>query len=111
LEQPKPIAHNRPDGNGLGSRRRPRTLSAPIEVSKFWTNRKGEAVCVTLSTFEGRNICDLRGYFTDAEGKLRPTKKGLAIVVLRLPELAAAVTKALKLAREHGLLTDEEAGA
>jgi hypothetical protein len=42
-----------------------------------------------------------------AEGKLQPTGKGVAMVVLRLPELAAAVNKALTKARELNLLGDE----
>jgi Transcriptional Coactivator p15 (PC4) len=83
------------------------TLDDPIEIAKFWKNRQGEAVIVTLSTYEGRNLVDLRTHFTNKEGKLNPTPRGLSIVVLRLPELAAAVNKALAKARELGLLDPE----
>ena len=89
--------------------RRP-TLEEPLKVDSFWRNRRHEAVVSTLSTFEGRNIFDIRIHAMK-NGCLVPTPKGVAIVVLRLPELQKAVTKALKQARELGLLDDEsEAG-
>jgi hypothetical protein len=87
------------------------TLPEPVEIAKFWKNRRHDAVVVSLSTYEGRNIVDVRTH-TMNQGRLVPTTKGVAIVVLRLPELAKAVTKALKQARELGLIDDEgEAGA
>lgn len=79
-------------------------LAQPIEIAKFWRNRRGEAVVVTLKEYEGRAIFDARVNFTTKEGTLQPTAKGLAITVLRLPELADAVNKALAKARELGLI-------
>jgi hypothetical protein len=89
------------------SMRRP-TLEEPVEVAKFWKNRKGEAIIITLKDYEGRVIFDARTNFTTKDGKFQPTSKGLSIVVARLPELAAGVQKALAQARELGLLEDEE---
>jgi hypothetical protein len=63
---------------------------------------------VTLSTFEGRNLVDLRQHFMNKEGKLQPTQKGVAMVVLRLPDLAKAVNAALSKARELGLIDDQD---
>jgi Transcriptional Coactivator p15 (PC4) len=83
------------------------TLPEPIEIAKFWKNRRHDAIVVSLSTFEGRNLVDVRTHFMNKEGKLQPTPKGLACVVNRLPDLAAAVTKALAKARELGLIDDE----
>jgi len=80
------------------------TLSEPIEVAKFWKNRKGEAIIVTLKSFEGRPIVDIRTHFTTKEGKFQPTTKGLALMVLRLPDLAKAINKALARAQQLGLL-------
>jgi hypothetical protein len=79
-------------------------LSEPVEIAKFWRNRRGEAVVVHLREFEGRAIVDARVNFTDGEGRLRPTKKGLSLAVRRLPELARALTKAEVTARRLGLL-------
>jgi hypothetical protein len=88
--------------------RRPK-LDEPVEVAKFWKNRRHDAVVVSLSTYEGHNLVDVRTYSMNKVGCLVPTPKGLSIVVLRLPELAAAVTKALAKAKELGLLHDEGA--
>ena len=40
----------------------------------------------------------------------RPTTKGVAMGIRKLPELAAAVTKALAVAVERGLIDDEASG-
>jgi hypothetical protein len=86
------------------------TLNAPVIISQFWKNRRHDAVVVSLSTFEGRDLVDIRTHAMDRKGCLVPTPKGVSIVVRRLPELAAAVQKALKKARELGLIDDDEAG-
>jgi hypothetical protein len=81
------------------------TLPEPLKVDSFWRNRRHEAVVSTLSTFEGRNIFDVRIHAMK-EGRLVPTARGVAVVVLRLPDLHKAITKALRQARELGLLPD-----
>ena len=81
------------------------TLTEPIKVGEEWKNRRrNETVRITLSTFEGVNICDIRQFFTDAEGKMRATKKGVAFNVRLLPTIAAALAKAEHKARELGLI-------
>jgi len=91
-------------------RRRP-ALAEPIEVAKFWRNRRGEAVIVSLREYEGRALIDCRVHFTNKEGRLQPSSKGLSLVAARLPDLHAAISKASVKAKELGLLDDEsEAG-
>lgn len=88
------------------------TLAGPLKVFEMWRNRRrNETIRVTLSTFEGINICDIRQFFTDPEGKMRATKKGVALNVRLLPELAAALAKAERQARELGLLEQIEAAS
>jgi transcriptional coactivator p15 (PC4) len=79
------------------------TLSEPVEVAKFWKNRRHDAIVVSLSTYEGKNLIDVRMHAMK-QGRLVPTPKGLAMVVRRLPDLAKAVAKALAKAQELGLL-------
>jgi hypothetical protein len=86
------------------------TLSEPVEIAKFWKNRRHDAIVVSLSTYEGRNIVDVRMHAMK-EGRLLPTPKGVAMVVLRLPDLAKAVNKALAKARELDLLDADESEA
>jgi Transcriptional Coactivator p15 (PC4) len=85
------------------------TLSEPVEVYKFWKNRRHDAVVVSLSTFKGHNLIDVRMHAMNKAGQLQPTHKGVAMVVLRLPDLAKAVNKAMEKAKELGLLDDDEA--
>jgi hypothetical protein len=85
-------------------------LPEPVEIAKFWRNRKHEAVIVSLREYGGRCILDARVHFEDKDGRFQPSKKGLSIVVARLPELAAAIALALVKARELGLIDSDEAG-
>jgi hypothetical protein len=86
--------------------RRP-SLPEPVMVARFWANRRGEAIFVQLREFEGRALVDVRKHFTAKDGTMQPTKKGISIMVTRLPELAAALTKAAAKAVELGLLEGE----
>jgi hypothetical protein len=88
---------------------KPPLLPEPIEIAKFWKNRwRRAAIVVSITQYEGHNLIDVREHFTDAAGCMRPTTKGLAVVVRRLPELAKAINKALKQARELGLLPPDD---
>jgi hypothetical protein len=87
---------------------KPAPLAEPIEISKWWKSRRRDiAVVVTLSSFEGTNIVNVREYYTASDGCMRPTTKGLAMTVRRLPEFSKAVRQALEKARELNLLSDE----
>jgi hypothetical protein len=65
-----------------------------------------EEIRIRLAAWHGSNIIDLRVYtaFADSDGERRPTKRGLALGLHRLPELAEAVETALAEARRRGLL-------
>jgi hypothetical protein len=89
--------------------RRP-TLPEPIEW-RLWRNRwRRDAIVVSISTFEDRNLFGVRIYTTSTDGKMLPTTKGIAVNIARLPELHAAVTHALAKAKELGLLDDDGDG-
>ena len=81
-------------------------IESPIEISTFWKNRKGDAVRVSLQSWEGFQIVDIRQHFTASDGTLRPTKKGITLAVRRLPDLADALRKALAKAVELGLVEE-----
>ena len=85
------------------------TLPEPIEW-RLWKNRqRRDAIVVSLSTFENRNLISVRLYTTSQDGKMLPTAKGVSLVVLRLPELADAINKALAEARALGLIPNDGA--
>jgi transcriptional coactivator p15 (PC4) len=90
-------------------RRTAEILPEPIEVTKFWKNRRRDvAVVVSLSSYEGHNLVSIREHFTDSDGCMQPSRKGISLVVNRLPELAAGITKALSKAQDLGLLKETE---
>lgn len=92
-------------------RRKGATLADPVEICKFWKNRRrSDAVHITLSTYEGVNIVDCRVYYTNDQGQMRPSNKGLAMSVAKLPELLDGISRAVMKATELGLLDQEGPG-
>jgi Transcriptional Coactivator p15 (PC4) len=84
------------------------TLPEPVVISKFWKNcRRNESVRISLSEYEGHSIIDVRVFATGTDGIDRPTPKGVAMGVRRLPELSRALVKAEAKARELGLIEED----
>jgi Transcriptional Coactivator p15 (PC4) len=83
------------------------TLAEAITIDEFWKNRAGQAVKISLSTFQGRNLIDVRTWNT-VDGKLKPTTKGIAAEARHLPKLVSALVKAESKARELGLITTDD---
>lgn len=82
------------------------TLAEPVICSEFWANRRGESVRIQLREFQGITIVDIRRHYTAANGKTLPTKKGIALAIARLPDLARAIAKAVNKAEELGLIRE-----
>jgi hypothetical protein len=94
----------------MSVRRPTPTLSAPIEW-RLWRNRwRRDAIVVSISTFENRNLISVRTYTTSKDGRMLPTLKGVSLVIEKLPELHAALGKALKKAKALGLLPNDDGG-
>jgi hypothetical protein len=88
------------------------TLDQPVVVSKFWKNRRrDESVHVTLSEYQGHSLINIRVYSTGSDGIDRPTTKGVAMAICKLPALAQAISAAKTKALELGLLDDKDEGS
>jgi hypothetical protein len=86
---------------------KPAPLAEPIEW-KLWKNRRrNTAIVVSLSAYEETNIINVREHFVGTDGIMRPTTKGVAMSVRRLPELSRAVRAALEKARALNLLPED----
>jgi len=86
---------------------KPPPLSEPIEICKLWKNRRRDkAIVVSLSAYEETNIVNVREHFVGSDGIMRPTTKGIATSVRRLPELSRALRLALEKARSLNLLPE-----
>jgi hypothetical protein len=83
-------------------------LTERIEAAKFFKSRRRDKVIVTaLNPYEGRNLIDVREHVIGSDGIMRPSIRGIAMVVAHLPALHRAVSKALAKAQELGLLDSE----
>jgi hypothetical protein len=82
------------------------TLPERVEAAKFWKSprAKEKVIVAAFNTWEGRNLIDLREHVIGADGIMRPSTRGIAMVVEKLPELHAAIGRALKKAQALGLL-------
>ena len=89
-------------------RQRP-TLSEPVTVSQWWKNRIGESIRVSLGTYKNHNVLNVRTWWTDDDGVLKPGK-GFSCSVRHAPKLAAALAKAVGKAIEFGLIDSAEDG-
>jgi len=87
-------------------------LAETLVVAKFWKSPRNKAqhVRLDLSEFKGHALLNIRIWSTGTDGIDRPTPKGIALTVRRLPELAAAVAAALAKAQELGLLDGPAGG-
>jgi Transcriptional Coactivator p15 (PC4) len=90
------------------SRRGQPLLPEPFEW-RIWKNRqRRDVIVVSLSSYEGKTLAGIRLYTTGQDGCMRPTVKGVSVLVSRLPALADAVRLALSKARALGLLEDQD---
>ena len=83
------------------SRDAPPYGEAPIAVV---TRNKGEDVRVSLGSYAGVELVDVRTFSDLRDGERRATKKGVSLKVERLPELITALQLAYAAAIERGLL-------
>jgi hypothetical protein len=90
------------------SNKRP-TITAPVPIAKFWKSQRDHTkhVRMELSEYEGHPLINVRIWKTGSDGIDRPTVAGIALAIRKLPELADGINKALRKARELGLLDDE----
>lgn len=62
-----------------------------------------EEVRVQLRKWKDRWNVDIRVYFPEKDGRMAPSKSGIALSVEKLPELAEGINEALERAGEQGL--------
>jgi len=68
----------------------PSDSNTDVVVAQFEKNKK-EEVRISVGTYHGRKIINLRVYFKDDDGVWKPGKQGLALAVERYKDLAGAI--------------------
>ncbi len=93
-----------------GRNRQHATIDFDLVIVAEWPiNKRGETARVSIEPYKGSPLVNIRKWFEDDDGEMRPSK-GIALNVKHLPQLAEAVAKALTLARERGLIADDHEG-
>jgi len=82
----------------------PNIQAAGISGSLEFALNGREVIRAEISTFNGRQIFNIRRWYRAEDGSIRPTKKGLACAIRHLPALVALLADALARARTAGLL-------
>jgi hypothetical protein len=90
----------------------PVTSLEPVPICKFWKSPRDRSahVRIEISEYRGHRLVNVRVWETGSDGIDRPSVKGIALSVRKLPELADGINKALDKARELGLIPDDGAG-
>ena len=76
-------------------------------IAQFEKNAT-EVVRVTLAEFHGRQLIDLRVYYTDDKGEYRPTRKGISLPVDGYTDFRTAVARLDKMLIDRKLLTADD---
>lgn len=72
-------------------------------IAASWPKNQREMLQVRIDTYQGRNVIDVRTWYPDADGNLKPAK-GLTVSIAHLPALSVGLTAALETARRYGLV-------
>ncbi len=78
-------------------------MSEALLVSE-WRKNSREWLRVRLDTFRDRPVVDIRTWYEDTEGQMKPGRGGLTVSAHHLPQLAAALNKACEVAVASGLI-------
>jgi hypothetical protein len=86
------------------------TRAAPLYplVVAEWPRNAREVIRVALDQYQGRHTVNVRVWWHDEDGVLKPGKSGITLSLKRLPAMADALGAALVRAIELGLV--EEGG-
>lgn len=74
-----------------------------VLIAKFEKNKK-EEVRVSLATFHGRKLINIRVYYKDDDGMMKPGKQGIALAVDRYKDFAGAVLELGQQLKIQGLI-------
>lgn len=64
-----------------------------VDIPRFKKNGEsnGEVLRIEVSEFQGRNNLNIRIWYTDDHGELKPTQKGVLVPVEQLDQLLFAI--------------------
>ena len=81
----------------------PNQPSDDVVVAQFEKNKK-EEVRLSVGTFHGRRIINVRVYYKDDDGTWKPGKQGLAVSVERYKDLAGSILQVGEHLKAKGMI-------
>jgi hypothetical protein len=72
-------------------------------IAQFEKNKK-EEVRLSVGTFHGRKILNMRVFYKDDDGTWKPGKQGIAVSIERYKDLAGAILQVGEHLKKNGLL-------
>jgi hypothetical protein len=82
----------------------------PILISE-WPLSRGEIARVSIRSFKGTWLIDLRKWYETGDGQLRASPRGISLSLKHLRRISVAMDEALAAAIERGLIpADDEGG-
>lgn len=93
-----------PEDEGCRAARRDALSNTLPLIIAQWPRNIRESLRVTLDEFRGRPIIDIRCWYWNEAGELKPGRSGITVSTRHLEQLAAAIVEAAKQAKERGLI-------
>jgi hypothetical protein len=87
----------------------PSKLEKNVEIAEWPRNNRGQTIRVSLRTYAGHPLFDVRTWWTGDDGTVQHPGKGFSCRLKDLPRLVEATAEALKKAKALGLLDSEGA--
>jgi hypothetical protein len=81
----------------------------PILIAE-WPLSRGEVARVSIRSFKGTWLIDLRKWFETGHGELRAGPKGISLSVKHLRRISVAMEEAVSIARSRGLISANQEG-
>jgi Transcriptional Coactivator p15 (PC4) len=79
----------------------------PILISE-WPLSRGEIARVSIRSFKGTWLIDLRKWFETDDGHLRAGPKGISLGLKHLRRIGVAMNEAMEVARSRGLIPPDQ---
>jgi hypothetical protein len=71
-------------------------------LAEFSKNSRGETVRIGTSNYKGLDLIDVRVWYSDADGELKPSGKGFAVKREQFPDLLEAMVAAAEALQVEG---------
>lgn len=79
------------------------TSADSVLISQFEKNKK-EEVRISVDTFHGRKLINIRVFYRDDDGSMKPGKQGLALSVEQYKDIAGAILELGQHLKSKGLI-------